>query len=410
MATAVKTQNIRKAAFLRRINSKSLIEIHKSSGQNIKKYIKEFWTSKQRKGNSIHEISYRACFKSELPKYFIESLTNKGDIVYDPFMGRGTSIIEGALLGRQVIGNDINPLSQILVKPRLFIPELEAVAKRLCEIKLNKRLRSQMDLSMFFHPQTFIEILSLRNYIIQREKKNLLDDVDCWIRMVATNKLTGHSKNFFSIYTLPPNQAISASRQALINYKKKQVPPYKNVNEIILIKTKSLLSNINSNHVKALKNIGIDCVLLSKDARFTPDIPNNHVQLTITSPPFLNVIQYAQDNWLRCWFNGINVGKISKKITVTSSLKEWTKFMNAVMAELFRITKHSGYVAVEVGEIDKGKILLDEVIVELGIKNGFKSEGICINRQTFTKTAQIWGVTNNTKGTNSNRIVLFSKP
>ena len=35
---------------------------------------------------------------------------------------------------------------------------------------------------------------------------------------------------------------------------------------------------------------------------------------------------------------------------------------------------------------------------------------VAINAQKFTKTANIWGVSNNSKGTNSNRIVLFRKP
>ena len=35
-------------------------------------FINEFWTSKQRAAHSLHEISYRACFKPQLPKFFIE--------------------------------------------------------------------------------------------------------------------------------------------------------------------------------------------------------------------------------------------------------------------------------------------------------------------------------------------------
>ena len=41
---------------------------------NINYFINEFWTSKQRQGHSLHEISYRACFKSELPSFFIDKL------------------------------------------------------------------------------------------------------------------------------------------------------------------------------------------------------------------------------------------------------------------------------------------------------------------------------------------------
>jgi hypothetical protein len=40
---------------------------------------------------------------------------------------------------------------------------------------------------------------------------------------------------------------------------------------------------------------------------------------------------------------------------------------------------------------------------------GFRAHGVLVNSQVFTKTAHIWGVGNNTKGTNSNRIVLFER-
>ena len=59
--------------------------------------VNEFWTSKQRAASRLHEISYRACFKPQLPRFFIQRLTRPGDRVYDPFMGRGTTLIEAAL-------------------------------------------------------------------------------------------------------------------------------------------------------------------------------------------------------------------------------------------------------------------------------------------------------------------------
>ena len=63
-------------------------------------FVNEFWTARQRQASSLHEVSYRACFKPQLPRFFIERLTQPGDVVYDPFMGRGTTLLEAALLGR----------------------------------------------------------------------------------------------------------------------------------------------------------------------------------------------------------------------------------------------------------------------------------------------------------------------
>ena len=66
--------------------------------ENYTKFINEFWTAKQRQANSIHEISYRACYKPQLPRFFIDIFTKSGDVVYDPFAGRGTTLIEAALM------------------------------------------------------------------------------------------------------------------------------------------------------------------------------------------------------------------------------------------------------------------------------------------------------------------------
>src|SRR5262245_28035716 len=90
-------------------------------------YINEFWTARQRQAHSLHEVSYRACFKPQLPRFFIERLSEPGDPVHDPFMGRGTTPLEAALLGRVPLGNDVNPLSEVLLRPRLHPPEPDVV-------------------------------------------------------------------------------------------------------------------------------------------------------------------------------------------------------------------------------------------------------------------------------------------
>src|SRR2546425_4427373 len=82
-------------------------------------YVNEFWTSKQRAASSLHEISYRACFKPQLPRFFIKRLTEAGEAVYDPFMGRGTTVVESALLGRVPHGWDGTQLSVLLTSGRL---------------------------------------------------------------------------------------------------------------------------------------------------------------------------------------------------------------------------------------------------------------------------------------------------
>jgi len=387
----------------------TVVETLSVSGRDVPVFINEFWTSKQRQANSLHEVPYRACFKAQLPGFFIELFTESGDSVYDPFAGRGTTAIEAGLRGRKILSNDVNPLSEFLTRARLTIPDLSQLEQRLESIELGHNSRAERDLTMFYHPDTESELVELRRYLIERSRTQQLDPLDQWIRMVATTRLTGHSTGFFSVYTLPPNQAVTPKSQRRINEKRNQKPSYKPVKPRILKKSRRLLRDVDAQQAVNLRQVAESALFLQKDARRTTEIEANRVDLTVTSPPFLDVVDYSENNWLRCWFHGIDVEKVEAKMTNTPHVEGWTEVMREVFHEFYRITKPSGWVAFEVGEIRDGTIKLDEHVVPLGLEAGFECPGILINQQEFTKTSNIWGVDNNAQGTNTNRVVLFRK-
>ena len=365
----------------------------------------EYWTSRQRQAHSLHEISYRACYKPQLPRFFIDRLSNLGDAVYDPFMGRGTTQLEAFLLGRKPLGNDINPLSMVLLAPRLSPPLLEDIEQRLSEIDLSQTNENNPDLLAFYHPDTLKQIIALKEYFLKKEEQGTLDSIDTWIRMVAINRLSGHSPGFFSVYTLPPNQAVSVKRQLNINESRKQTPEFKDIRPRILKKSKSLLKDWEGKH---FDQNGHDLTpqLTNSNAEKVLEIESSSTQLVVTSPPFLDVVNYQADNWLRCWFIGVDSSEIN--ISHFKKITEWEDTMAAVLKDLKRIVKPDGYIAFEVGEVRNGTVLLEENVVRCGIKAGLEPVIILINAQEFTKTANAWGVDNKSKGTNTNRIVLFT--
>ena len=382
-------------------------ETKEIEGSEISFFINEFWTSKQRAAHSLHEVSYRACFKPQLPRFFIERLTGRGDAVYDPFMGRGTTPLEAALLGRRGWANDINPLSKILCEPRFTPPQLTEIAERLMRLDLSGSFSHHADQLAFYHPDTLNQLESLKAYLFKRAEAKELDHIDRWIRMVATNRLTGHSPGFFSVYTLPPNQAVSAVRQRKINKTRDQRPVAKDVKAIILKKSKSLLSKLSPDERLQLEEISGTALLSIAPAEDTPMIPDASVDLVVTSPPFLDVVDYRSDNWLRCWWNGID----SQSLPISQLKKEddWVEKMAEVFAELNRVLKPNGVIAFEVGEVKGGRLLLENLAIKAANQAGLKTHAVLINDQNFTKTANCWGVSNQSKGTNTNRIVIISK-
>ncbi len=361
-----------------------------------------FWTAGQRQAHSLHEVSYRACFKPQLPAFFIDGLTVTGDGVLDPFMGRGTTLVQAALMGRAPLGNDVNPLSTLFTRPRLASPPLAAIGRRLEEVPWERVGGLRDDLLAFYHLATLRQICALREWLAREAPlgEQLPDPAIDWLRMVAINRLTGHSAGFFSVYTLPPNQATSAGNQLRINAKRNQVPPRRDVKAIILKKTLQLLRDgPPPDHPPARLGTG--------PAASMAHVADGSAALVVTSPPFLDIVQYAQDNWLRCWFAGIDAGAV--EIAMHRTEAAWEAMVRDSLREMARVVRPGGHVAFEVGEVRKGKILLERAVWRAAEGLPFERLAVMVNQQAFTKTAKCWGVDNNAKGTNTNRIVLLRR-
>jgi len=269
------------------------------------------------------------------------------------------------------------------------------------QIKWDEGEADDPELHAFYSPRTLRHICALRSWLIERAPLGgSPDPVDDWIRMVAINRLTGHSQGFFSVYTLPPNQAVSAQSQRKINEKRGQIPPDRDIKKLILKKSASLLSDGRmASHPPSLLTTGM--------AQSTPAIPSGSVQLVVTSPPFLDIVQYAEDNWLRSWFAGIDVAGVA--IAHHRTEAGWQNMVRDTLGELARVVQPGGHVAFEVGEVRNGKVLLERLVWEAAEGLPFDRLFVMVNQQEFTKTANCWGIGNNAKGTNTNRIVVLRR-
>lgn len=148
-------------------------------------------------------------------------------------------------------------------------------------------------------------------------------------------------------------------------------------------------------------------LLITGSAQSTPAIGCASVDLVVTSPPFLDVVQYADDNWLRSWFAGIDVASV--RIDQHRTVANWQGMVRATLSELARVVRPGGRVAFEVGEVRNGRVLLERVVWEAAQGLPFDRMFVMVNQQEFTKTANCWGIRNNAKRTNTNRIAVLRR-
>ncbi|AQT06376.1 hypothetical protein A0U91_15285 (plasmid) [Acetobacter persici] len=306
----------------------------------------------------------------------------------------------------------------MIVAPRLSPPSMAQIKERLSFFKWGSWSRRMGrwerknpveygDLSPFFHKDTLADVLMLRDMLCDCDPHS----VDGWIRMVVMAILTGHSPGFLSRYSLPPGNTASPEAQRSINAKYDKMFERKDVSALIEAKSARFLAGGGVADLTGSR-------LFVRSADDLSIVSGNSVQLVMTSPPFVDVIDYAKENWMRMWFGGVaktyshamQAQSRFPQIWNSSSMAGWEDLMNASMREMLRILKPGGFAAIEVGEIRKGSEPLDERVTRLAKEVGFLPVSVFINSQKFTKAAHIWGVNNQVKGTNTNRIVLLRKP
>lgn len=364
----------------------------------------EFWTAKQRQAHKIHyTVSYRAAFKPELPAFFIrEFLSKKKAVVMDPFGGRGTTAIQANLDGHFAIHNDINPLSIFLAESRRVIPDLGKLEKKLNSLDLSKKVpevENEEDLLHFFHKDTLKEIKNL-----MRIYKDDNSDEMKYIMLTALSRLHGHSVGFFSVYTFP-QVSIPPLAQKRNNEKRKQTPDYREVKPRIW---KKICTDLKDQIPPFYHEFSRHNHYSQHSSEEMKTVSGSSVDLIITSPPFLDKVNYLADNWLKAWFLSLD-SKKKVSVSMFHSVDSWSEFIRKTLVECSRVLKKNARMVIEVGDVQVGKntVNLDEIVLQAAKSTSLAWERSYINSQKFTKLANCWNVSNNEKGTNSNRCVVF---
>lgn len=252
--------------------------------------------------NPLHALCpYFAMFPEEFVSRQLLAYSRRGELVFDPFCGRGTTVLESLLQGRLAAGTDTNPVAACVAGAKAAPPTLSKVITRLDDLK--RRFSELRPVPLIhdeffdtcFHEKTLSQILFLRESLNWRRS-----DVDRFISAVVLGSLHGESHKSPNCFSNRMPRTISTKPDYSVRWWRAKCcsPPNRDAFSILrrvcefrLLKTP----------------LGLKGDVKMKDARKASTafpVLLGKVKLVITSPPYLDTTDYREDQWLRLWFLG----------------------------------------------------------------------------------------------------------
>lgn len=246
---------------------------------------------------------YFAMFPESFAETWVERLSAPGELVLDPFCGRGTAPFQAMLMGRQAIANDINPVAYCVTRAKTNAPSAAALRRRVTQ--LEKRCSgesadaTEAGLPPFFasaySPRTLSQVSFLRRSLRWRES-----DVDCMLAALILGILHGESQKTRSCLSNQMPRTISTKPAYSIRFWQRHgmTPPDR---EVFGLLREQIAFRYASEPLAARAQV------LAGDFRDLhrklADL-RRQVKLIVTSPPYLDTTNYEEDQWLRLWFLG----------------------------------------------------------------------------------------------------------
>jgi DNA modification methylase len=255
--------------------------------------------------------AFPAKFPPQLPRKFIEGLTEPGDVVLDPMVGSGTTILEAFLTGRRGIGFDIDPMALRLCKAKVTPLALEETAAAGEQVlhraqerwqKDGAELRQQLEarfeeaerkfIDYWFLPSTQLELMALIQEIERVQDPNIREFLELAFSATIITKSGGVSMARDLAHTRPHRVQDKTPRSALDEYCKR------------LSKNLDSLATL----VRGSGTIEIFC----GDAQKLP-LCDHTVDLIVTSPPYAaNAIDYMRAHKFSLVWFGHPLGSLSQ--------------------------------------------------------------------------------------------------
>lgn len=355
--------------------------------------------SSYRYGDAFHALCpYFAMFPPEFAREAIKKYSKPNDLVLDPFSGRGTTLLEARLLGRNAIANDINPVAVAITQAKTkalntdkcigYIDNLERKFSRVDKKILRKEASA---LPKFFqhayHKETLLQVLWLREKLSRVSSKEGL-----FVKTLCLGYLHGEFQKTNQIYfsnNLPHTYCPKPDYSVRFWEDRGMKAPKVDVFLVLRNRTYFRLSNSVQHTLK----ISGHCILgdvrqLDKNVK---KITKQKVQLVVTSPPYLKITSYEEDQWLRLWFLGYppapSQGKITKDDRIASQEK-YIDFLSASWRSIAKVMKKNGTIVCRIGQSANDHYPLRDIIKTSIKKSGRKLKLVKESYSPFKKVRQ----------------------
>ena len=330
----------------------------------------DLWHSiSSRWGHSMHTMcSYHGMFPAKVAHHFIQRYSRPGDTVLDPFSGRGTTPLQARVEGRKAVCNDLSPLAYVLSRAKVEPPRWERVNAFVDDLEQSfKRAKAiepdvSPDIRMLYHNNTLTQLYFIRERLLEK-------DLTSWSRneFMVAGSLAGimhggwrrdHSSQYLSI-SMPNTFSMSPAYVKKFIRENNLQKLDQDVFERIRDKLARLYLDENPEEVGIAHHADAATLLAGERVK------SESVDLVVTSPPYLQVVNYAQSNWIRLWLLGIDEvgreqGEGRKKLNAVldhrHTYSSYSDFMLRTTLGIQRVLKTNGVAVLVIGDVkDSGK-------------------------------------------------------
>jgi len=342
-------------------------------------------------GHAYHPMcSYLASFTAALAHAFVARYTRPGDVVLDPFSGRGTTALQACAEGRIGVGNDLNPLAHVLTAAKVEPPGPRELAARVSTLRLDWTFESPAwqelgrlaaadraapvpargsrasarssrasalggqgeagevlpaEVALAFHPATLGQLLFVRSRL------DLADPADRFIAAALAGILHGKRPGYLS--ELMPNTFSMAPRYVRAYAARTSFSaPERDLFALLGAKLRRLARDGRpAAPGLALLGDARDAGVRSRAALRARALPDR-ARLVLTSPPYLRVLKYGYYNWLRAWFLGFQAADIDAVLDDAHRREPYVAFLRVVLAGLRPALADDAVVALVLGDVE----------------------------------------------------------